>query len=79
MKEKQYNTENKFTKEKRKLYEFYQCLLPEDEIVFHNQRWKMSFNKYMAWLNELEAIGYIKMKEYKNYLTKEKRVVVIKK
>lgn len=56
----------------------YDSLEDEEELIFFNVEEKITFNKYMIYLNCLEANNLIKLKIYESCITKVRRVKIIK-
>ena len=56
----------------------YNSLEDEEELIFFNVEEKIAFNKYMIYLNCLEANNLIKLKIYESCITKARRIKIIK-
>lgn len=56
----------------------YNSLEKEEELIFFNVEEKKAFNKYMIYLNCLEANNLIKIKIYESYMNKSRIIKIIK-
>lgn len=56
----------------------YDSLEDKEELIFFNVEEKIAFNKYMIYLNCLEANNLIKLKIYESCITKARRIKIIK-
>lgn len=56
----------------------YNSLEDEEELIFFNIEEKIIFNKYMMYLNYLEANNFIKLKIYESRINKIRKIKIIK-
>lgn len=56
----------------------YNSLEDEEELIFFNIEERIIFNKYMMYLNYLEANNLIKLKIYESYINKIRKIKIIK-
>lgn len=56
----------------------YDSLEDEEELIFFNVEEKITFNKYMIYLNCLEANNLIKLKIYESCINKIRKIKIIK-
>ena len=56
----------------------YNSIEDEEELIFLNINEKIAFNKYMIYLNLLEANDLIKLEIYESYMNKTRKIKIIK-
>lgn len=56
----------------------YNSIEDEEELIFLNLNEKIAFNKYMIYLNLLEANDLIKLEIYESYMNKTRKIKIIK-
>lgn len=56
----------------------YNSIEDEEELIFFNLNEKIAFNKYMIYLNLLEANDLIKLEIYESYMNKTRKIKIIK-
>lgn len=56
----------------------YNSLEDEEELIFFNIEERIIFNKYMMYLNYLEANNLIKLKIYESCINKIRKIKIIK-
>ena len=56
----------------------YNSIEDEEDLIFLNLNEKIAFNKYMIYLNLLEANDLIKLEIYESYMNKTRKIKIIK-
>lgn len=65
--------------DEEKIFIIYQSLEDVEELIFFNRQDKISFNKYMLYLNYLESLGKINIDIKDDYFSKRRKIIIKKK